>query len=46
MADKQEVLDALLEKIQSNMGNAGAVLKWAEAYAWLASPAQPHGTSS
>lgn len=48
MPDKDELLDAvgrrLLEQLEQR-ATSDTILKLAEAWAWLASPDQPHGQS-
>ena len=46
-ARKRALLDALnLVSARAEEGDTLGVLEAAEAYAWLASPAQPHGAST
>ncbi len=46
MADSDSVQTKLLEKIDQALGKSqtpAGLLALAEAYAWVAAPAQPHG---
>src|SRR5918996_2530950 len=47
MATKDAVIDALLDQIAAEIekNDSLRVLRFAEAYAWLSSPGQPHGSS-
>jgi hypothetical protein len=47
MPDRDSLQDQLFEAIEKKLGGnctANEVLKLAEAWAWLVSPDQPHGT--
>ncbi len=46
MADSDSVQEKLLERIEEQLGkpqSPAALLALAEAFAWVAAPAQPHG---